>query len=157
MLNLYRMLRSTRDLSDASTFLGDDRSPGDYQAVALLLGMMTADARVLRDVLDAEPQAEPQVAGGLNSRPDNDDWHKFIADFTPKYSGEEWGNRIIGRIPPEDVPAWQQFARCAARTSNLITLSDLTAFKRWAPRIQRFSFVLSPLEVVGSWPRVPTT
>ena len=153
MFNLYRMLRSTRDLSDASAFLGHDHDPGDYQAVALLLGMMTADVHVLHDVLDAEPQAEPRVGGGLNHRPDNDDWHKFIADFTPEYSGVEWTNQIIGRIPPEDVPAWQQFAKCAARTSNLITLPDLTAFKRWAPRVQRFSFVLSPLNAAGSEPR----
>jgi tetratricopeptide (TPR) repeat protein len=153
MFNLYRMLRSTRDLSDASTFLGDDRSPGDYQAVALLLGMMTADARVLRDVLDAEPQAEHKVAGGLNHRPDKDDWHKFIAGFTPEHSGEEWTNQIIGQIPAQDVPAWQQFAKRAAETSNLIALPDLTAFKRWAPRIQRFSFVLSPLNVADGGPR----
>jgi hypothetical protein len=153
MFNLYRMLRSTRDLSDASTFLGDDHNPGDYQAVGLLLGMMTADAHVLRDALDAAPQAESKVGGGLKHRPDNDDWHKFIADCIPKHSGEEWTNRIVGRILPEDVPAWQHFARCAARTSNLITLPDLTAFKRWAPRIQRFSFILSPLNIVDSLPR----
>ena len=29
MFNLYRMLRSTRDLSDASAFLGDGDKPGD--------------------------------------------------------------------------------------------------------------------------------
>ena len=45
MFNLYRMLRSPWDLSDASTFLGDSSTPGDHPAVALLLGMMIADDR----------------------------------------------------------------------------------------------------------------
>ncbi len=153
MFNLYRMLRSTRDLSDASTFLGDSSTPGDYQAVALLLGMMIADDRVLRDVLNAEPKSEPKALGGLSYRPDNDSWYEFVTGFAPKNSGEAWANQIIGQIPPEDVPAWQRFAECAAQTSNLISLPDLTAFKRWAPRIQRFSFILSPLNVAANAPR----
>jgi hypothetical protein len=71
-------------------------------------------------------------------------------DFTPKKSGEVWTNQIIGEIPSEDIVAWQRFAVCAAQTSDLVSLSELTVFKRWAPRIQRFSFILSPLNIVGN-------
>lgn len=38
LLNLYRMLRSTRDLSDASRFLGADGAEGEFQAVVMLWG-----------------------------------------------------------------------------------------------------------------------
>jgi hypothetical protein len=56
-----------------------------------------------------------------------------------------WANQIIGQIPFEEVSEWQQFAAAATRASTLVTLPDLRVFKRWAPRIRRFSFVLSPL------------
>jgi peptidoglycan hydrolase-like protein with peptidoglycan-binding domain len=150
MFNLYRMLRSTRDLSDASAFLGDSTTPGEYQAVALLLGMMTANTDVLRGVLDAEPRAEPPVAGGLNYRPDDSQWLEFVEDIAPEWSDGQWTNQIVGPISPEALPGWQQFAACAAQASKLITLSDLAAFKRWAPRVQRFSFIMSPLNTAGS-------
>jgi hypothetical protein len=148
MFNLYRMLRSTRDLSDASVFLGDDRTPGEYQAVAVLLGMLTASPRLLRHMLEAMPQTqtEPSIAGGLTYRPDTGHWYHFVADFAPKRADSAWLNQIIGRIPPDEVSVWQRFAASAEHTSNLVSLPDLTAFKRWAPRIKRFSFVLSPLD-----------
>ena len=47
LFNLYRMLRATRDLSGASRFLGEAGEPGDYQAVVVLLGLLTAHSRLL--------------------------------------------------------------------------------------------------------------
>ena len=104
MFNLYRMLRSTRDLSDASAFLGDSATPGEYQAVALLLGMMTANADVLRDVLDAAPRAEPPVAGGLNYRPDDSQWLEFVEDIVPEWSDSQWTTRSSARSPLRRFP-----------------------------------------------------
>jgi hypothetical protein len=79
MFNLYRMLRSTRDLSDASDFLGDDYRPGEFQAVAVLLAMMTADAHLLHQVLDAPPDPGMGIAGGLTSWPAERSWPEFAA------------------------------------------------------------------------------
>jgi KAP family P-loop domain len=47
LLNLYRLIRATRDLSDASTFLG-----GEYQAVIVLLGVLIARPHDFGDFLD---------------------------------------------------------------------------------------------------------
>lgn len=145
LFNLYRMLRSTRDLSPASSFLGDDDTPGEYQAVAVLLGMLTADARLFGQTIDATPQDQPPAVGGLIRRPLLASWHEFAADLTPQQAGDGWTNKVIGQIPAGDVAAWQRFAAAADRASALVTLPDLRAFKRWAPRIRRFAFVLSPL------------
>jgi hypothetical protein len=143
LFNLYRMLRSTRDLSDASTFLGDDRVPGEYQAVAVLLGMLAFEPRLLGQVIDAMPQADPPTAGGLTYRPDNDRWHDFVTDFAPIQNGSRWGNQIVGQLRPEDVPEWQRFAVASTHIDRFITLPDLAAFKRWAPVVRRFSFLVS--------------
>jgi hypothetical protein len=143
MLNLYRMLRSTRRLADASSFLGDG-GPGEYEAVAMLLGMLAADARLLGKVINAPLQDDPQLAGGLIYRPNKGQWHDFVSDFAPVDTVGTWSNQIIGPIPPGQIPAWQHFAASAAQTRHLISLPDLSAFKRWAPIIQRFSFQISP-------------
>jgi hypothetical protein len=82
LVNLYRMLRSTRDLSDASTFLGDPRTPGEYQAVVVLLGLLTAHARLL----DAPRDLESGVRGGLLSRALTESWSAFLGDVAPRRS-----------------------------------------------------------------------
>jgi hypothetical protein len=151
MFNLYRMLRSTRDLSAAAAFLGGRRQPGEYQAVATLLAMLTADARLLHYVLDAPPpfRAPPRekvlVAGGLTCRPSPDRWHDFVDDLKPERGEDGWENRIIGQIPDREVRGWQRLADAAASTRAQISLPDLSVFQRWAPSIRRFSYMLSPL------------
>lgn len=148
LFNLYRMLRATRDLSPASDFLGDDIVPGEFQAVAMLLAMLTADGDLMRQVLDAPRRNEPPVAGGLTGRPAaGTRWRDFALDLSPRpasgTAGETWENQIVGQIPGPDVPAWQRLADATARTENLVLLADLSAFQRWAPRIRHFSYRLA--------------
>ena len=143
MFNLYRMLRSTRDLSDASAFLGDAHQPGDFQVVAMLLAMLTADAYLLRHVLDAAPRED--VAGGLSYRPDRELWQDFTDGLSPRRAPAGWENQIVGLIPAHEVRAWQQLAGATARTSHLMAPRDLTGFRPWAPSIRRFSYLLAPL------------
>ncbi len=110
----------------------------------MLLGMLAADARLLGKVINAPLQDDPQLAGGLIYRPNKGQWHDFVSDFAPVDTVGTWSNQIIGPIPPGQIPAWQHFAASAAQTRHLISLPDLSAFKRWAPIIQRFSFQISP-------------
>lgn len=142
MLNLYRMLRSSPDLSPADAFLGDEARPGEYQAVAMLLAMQTSDAQLLNDAINARPRPEAEGTGGLVYRPDTADWPSFVQDFAPVESNGTWENRIIGTIPSAAVPAWRRYAAAATETSKLIALPDLVPFRRWAPHIQRFAFTL---------------
>jgi hypothetical protein len=122
LFNLYRMLRSTRDLSPASTFLGDDDTPGEYQAVAVLLGMLTAGARLFGQAMDATPQEHPPVGGGLSYRPATDSWRGFAADLAPRQQpGDMRANQVIGTIPADEVAGWHRFAAAVIRASALVT------------------------------------
>ncbi|KOX12802.1 hypothetical protein ADK67_45145 [Saccharothrix sp. NRRL B-16348] len=56
LLNVYRMIRATRDL-------GDQDRPGEFQAVVVLLGITAAAPSPAADVLDAPRGAD--VRGGL--------------------------------------------------------------------------------------------
>jgi hypothetical protein len=153
--NLYRMLRSTRDLSVASAFLGGHRQPGEYQAVATLLAMLAADARLLHHVLDAPPQFDADtpnktlVAGGLTHRPAEGRWDSFVGDLQPQQVEDRWENQVVGWIPDREVREWQRLAAAAGQTSAQVSLPDLTVFQRWAPSIRRFSYLLSPLNDPG--------
>jgi hypothetical protein len=142
LVNLYRMMRSTRDLSPAARFLGDEATPGEYQAVVILLGLLSGHARLLHDVLVA-PAGEG-VGGGLRGRPSTERWAEFAAGLAPRPTENGWENDVIGEIPAGDVEEWTRLAGGLKEVSLLVTIGDLKAFQLWAPRIARFSFLLSP-------------
>lgn len=138
LLNLYRLVRCTRDLAPASRFLGDDGAPGEYQAVIVLLGLLTAEPRLFGPVLDTPPSA--LAAGGLLHRSPAGSWSDFAAGLQPRDESGGWRNEIAGSIGPADVAAWQRLAEGIAPAGRLIGLPDLAPFHAWAAQIRRFTF-----------------
>jgi hypothetical protein len=47
-------------------------------------------------------------------------------------------------MPPGDVERWTRLAHGLEGASALVKIPDLKPFQAWAPRIARFSFMLSP-------------
>ncbi|WP_174184014.1 P-loop NTPase fold protein [Nocardia barduliensis] len=143
LINLYRMVRATRDLSDASRFLGVDGSPGEYQAVVVLLGLLTAHARLLDSVLYARPDRDGGIGGGLAHRPSEQLWSSFVDDVEPRRSADGWTNRIIGPLPESRLPQWNRLHSGLVGISAVADLRDLSDLHTWLPRIRRFSYTLS--------------
>jgi KAP family P-loop domain len=141
LFNVYRMLRSTRNLSPASQFLG-----GEYQAVALLLAMLNQDAHVFAQVTDAPARPEFGATGGLSwATAESVHWLSFTAALMPEpVTGPDgaWRNQIIGEIPAADLPAWQRMGDAVLATGHLVTLPDLAAFRGWTPHVRRFSYLV---------------
>ncbi len=140
LLNLYRMIRATRDLTSAASFLGGD-GPGEYEAVVVLLGLLSGHARLLEDVLLAPP-AE-RTAGGLAYRDPNETWQRFVQAMQPVESDGEFRNDVVGTIADRDVREWRRLTDGIREATFMVTLPDLEAFQRWAPRVARFSFLLA--------------
>ncbi|MFJ1759514.1 P-loop NTPase fold protein [Amycolatopsis sp. NPDC088138] len=128
LINLYRMLRSTRDLSDASAFLG-----GEYEAVVVLLATFTAHGRLLGRFADA-----------LLRRPAEASWPDFVGDLRPFEAEGHWESPAVGAVPAAEVPQWEHLHHTLAELSDAITLPDVGVFQAWVPRVRRFSYVLSP-------------
>lgn len=128
LINLYRMLRATRDLSEASAFLG-----GEYEAVAVLLGTCTAHGRLLGRFADALLRQAPQTP-----------WPDFVADLEPVESSDRWTSRAVGPLAAGEVAHWAHLHRSLAELAPAITLPDVRAFQAWVPRVRRFSYVLAP-------------
>jgi hypothetical protein len=159
LFNLYRLLRlnayriSGRGGEDPAAFLD-----GGYQAVAVLLAMLTLDARVLREVLDAPARAQDQArpgsgtAGGLAARPtEGVSWRDFTADLVPRPGPQQangarpaWRNQVVGDIPAERLRDWERMSAAVQATvaGNLLTTADLKDFQAWAPYVRRFSYEL---------------
>ncbi|MEV6139260.1 P-loop NTPase fold protein [Nocardia sp. NPDC051990] len=142
LLNLYRMVRATRDLSEASRFLGLDGRPGEYQAVVILFGLLTARAHLLGSVLDAPPDPASGADGGLAHRPRRTSWDRFVSGVEPQRSESFWVNRIVGPFPDSQTAEWTRLHRGLVRISTVVELTDLTDLHTWLPRIRRFSYVL---------------
>ena len=105
--------------------------------------MLTAHGRLLGQILDAPPRGNPSVRGGLSYRPGNESWAAFVEGLQPKNNGRGWANDVVSSIPEADMAEWRQLAAAVEQASQRVTLPDLAAFQFWAPRIRRFSFVLS--------------
>lgn len=145
LLNLYRMVRSTRDLSPASAFLGTDTAPGEYQAVGVLLGLLTAHPRLLGELLSTPPTQG--IAGGLCHRGPDASWQAVVGGLEPRRSGDGWRNDVSADLSEVDRREWTELVERVAPATRMVGLPDLTAFQLWGPRVARFSFLLSPLAV----------
>ena len=154
LLNLYRMVRSTRDLSPSSAFLGSEAQPGEYQAVGVLLGLLTAHPRLLGRLLAAEPTEA--LPGGIGHRDPGESWDHVVAGLEPRPSGDGWENDVCAQMSEEDRREWTELVERVAPATALVRLPDLTAFRFWGPRVARFSFVLSPLALTEEPVRAAT-
>jgi hypothetical protein len=145
LLNLYRILRSTQALGDTSRFLGEEGSPdGDFQAVAILLGLLTADPHRVGAILFTPPDPKNGLAGGLCHRTGSQAWPAFVEGLRPREKAGRWVNDLQPALTDEARDEWQRLVDRAAPASALVTLPDLQAFAAWAPRVARYSFLLIP-------------
>jgi hypothetical protein len=141
--NVYRMIRANKDLSDASRFMGAKGQPGEYEAVVVLLGLLTASARLLGAVLDSPPESGGR--GGLMSRASSETWPAFVAGMKPRWTNDLWSNDIVTTMTPTERAAWEDLCSGLQPVTEHVTLRDVNALQTWAPSLRRFSFVMSPV------------
>ncbi|HEX8095979.1 P-loop NTPase fold protein, partial [Jatrophihabitans sp.] len=143
VFNLYRTLRCRGNLSPASVFLGDEGTPGEFQAVIVLLGLLTAEPRLVGDLLWSPPDSTTGVAGGICHRSASTSWPELLHGLAPEASPTGGWCNTLGKLGQPE--SWEQVLPKLTQASALVTLPDLTAFQRWGPLVARFSFILSPL------------
>lgn len=136
LFNVYRMIRATRDLSEAAHFLGGYGRPGEFEAVIVLLGIVAAAPSLAAAVLAAPPDPMADGRGGLAHRDGGDLWRSFAADLEPR----DGRSPIVGAVTSAEAAQWLRLHDGLRRATDLVTLPDLTVFQQWAPRVRRFSY-----------------
>jgi hypothetical protein len=151
LFNLYRLLRSTRDPSPTGSFLGTDGRSGEFQAVAVLLGLLTGYPQLMGDLLLARPDKASRRLGGLMYRSSSGSWKKFVESLDPAPDGQS--NAVADHLDEAAADEWRQLVANLAPSTELVDLNGLEAFQRWAPRVARFSFRLAPVVLDRRAPR----
>ncbi len=163
MFNLYRMLRSARSVEEASEFLGTERRPGEYQAVAQLLAILTAHPKVLGHIITARPDPgeNPVRQGGLLHQSPDGSWKEFVEGLALNYYYAQDGttiiaeNALLASIPPADRPAWSEIATALIELLPKVKQTTIGPYQEWAPQVARFSFLLSPFAAEVEIPPQP--
>jgi hypothetical protein len=128
MINIYRMLRVTRDLGPASQFLGPHNCAGDYQAIVQLLAILTGFPALFQRICWGDNTSDTWP---LMRRAPTDRWSAFLDDAE-------------AAAPARDANDWNRLVAALRTVLPKVTLPDqLAPYQLWAPRISRFTFALS--------------
>ncbi len=117
----------------------------ELQALSSLAPLITANPRLLGQILFAPPHLEERLMGGICRRTVPNSWGEFLNGLRPRCVDECWRNDVCDDMSERDRAEWELLVECARPASALVTLPDLTTFKTWAPHVARFSFLLAPV------------
>jgi hypothetical protein len=163
LFNVYGLLRSARNLGPGGQFLGDGKQPGDYQAVAQLLGILTGAPQLLGPLLWGRPADGLRGPLGLCRSHAPGSWAGFVDSLEPteikesedspavpddnEPSGADgivrWSNAVAAELNADEVEAWQRLVSELKQVRPHIELDDISRYRVWGPQVARFSFLLS--------------
>jgi KAP family P-loop domain len=143
LVNVYGMLRSTRDLTERGSFLDRSGQPGHYQAVVQLLGILTGFPELLGALLwGRNASGEVEQRALCRAEPARS-WKVFIEGLEPRQDGGAWCNDIADALTRDEVDEWRRLREALDRVRAHTTLDDIEPFRVWGPLVARFSFLLS--------------
>ena len=143
LVNIYGMLRSTRDLTEAGSFLDRPGRPGDYRAVVQLLGILSGTPELLGPLLWgrlASGAVEHRVLCRTNPPAT---WRAFVEQLSPREADGSWRNAVADQLSAGEVEAWRLLVDELRRLHKHAELDDIEPFRKWGPLVARFSFLLS--------------
>ncbi len=157
LFNVYGLLRSARDLSPGSEFLGSAERPGDYEAVAQLVGIGSGAPSLLGAILWGRTTRPDETAPslGLCASKEPGSWKGFVDALDPQWCAEptdepHWRNGVAAVIPPEEVEAWHRLVTQLQQIRSKVALDDdIARYRKWAPQVARFSYLLSAFSAPG--------
>ena len=130
-INIYRLLRASVEQSEQRAFVGNEKE-GEYQCALILLAMLTGYSAETTEILRSLIQEEHRET-----------WGHLVQSFRTRVESE----------PPPGGPAvevdvfssaqrqrWLELFDRLSRVQNNLRERSCVGFKRWAPRVARYSF-----------------
>ena len=144
LFNVYGLVRSTRNLTAGGRFLDRPGRRGDYQAVVVLLGVLIATPELLGPLLWGRPAEGSTTVRGLCRPNPTASWKAFVKTLEPEQRDGTWRNGVVDALSPEEVSAWRELRVRLHDVGRHVELDDIERYREWAPKIARFSFLMSP-------------
>ena len=139
------------------------QQPGDFQAVAQLLGILTGAPQLLGPLLWGSPADGHPGGLGLCRSQGAGSWARFVDSLEPTQikesddttaaledneppGGDEivrWSNAVAAELNADEVEAWQRLVSELQQVRPHIELDDVSRYRVWGPQVARFSFLLS--------------
>jgi hypothetical protein len=126
LVNIYRMLCSTQATGGSSRFLDLNTGTGDYQAILLLLA-----------IVSGFPSLAAWVFEALLKTDLNRDWPAFVDGLQEPSPGV---GEAASEVQPDDWTRMKEALTAIKDSGNVQVPSELRAYCEWAPRVARFSF-----------------
>jgi len=134
-VNIYRFLLATlTSQQEVVQFKGKDGQPGDYEAVIVMLGILTRFPTQACDILR-------MLAGdpkGLER------FSVFAAHLKPTEkqgtAPARYSNIVLDDIPDWERPTWELLSGILEEKAKSLSNDSLAPFARWAGWVGRFSF-----------------
>jgi hypothetical protein len=140
-VNIYRLtLASVDDGGKLSDLRGTENKPGDYQAVLLMLAILTGFPGQGADIL------KTLANGGGKSNGILDFVSKLKTRKEPKSEPARYGNGVRKGILEAERAVWDRLSKILKeRIKELGVRDSLEPFVRWASWVARFSFQYKPV------------
>lgn len=128
LVNVYRMIRSTQPTGGPSRFLDLSTGAGDYQAILILLAIVSGFPDLAASTFEALLQADADLT-----------WPAFVDGLLAKESER-------GDLSAAQSGDWVRMGKALAAVQDSAQVPDgLSAYREWAPRVARFSFAAGHL------------
>ena len=126
LVNIYRMIRSTQATGGSSRFLDLNTGTGDYQAILLLLA-----------IVSGFPNLAPCAFEALLKAGTGTDWPAFVDGLQAPNPGLD---EAANAVSSDDWTRMKEALATIRDSDDVEVPNELRAYCEWAPRVARFSF-----------------
>ena len=145
LFNIYGILRSATDLTPGRQFLGNPHQPGDYQAVAQLLGVLSAAPHLLGPILWGQPADGEPDNRGLCRAPNLTTWAAFVDSLQPRRQADpakdpdSAGSQVaavgsplplVGSQPAAATPTWSNAVAADLYEAGNVPINDAIELRK---------------------------
>jgi hypothetical protein len=149
-VNIYQILRTLVDEHEHRAFVGD-KTQGQYQAVLLLLAILTG-----------YPTQATQILSDLQEQEHPESWWNFIDNYELQLkdtNSENGNNQAADNLSEAEAESWLELLDKLKQIRTSIPDRPCKDFSKWVPEVARYSFRSGriPLTQRGSPGNRPTS
>jgi hypothetical protein len=135
-INIYRLIRAKLKSAEMATFLNDSQQPGEYQAVMILLGILTGFQRVA-----------PHVFRKIMASGNTTTWKNIIDALLPRRrlgeTEESYYNGLLPSMSKAEAAEWQRLYLALNELQDQQKIGmQISTYRKWVPSVVKFSFRL---------------